>query len=131
MKIRDLLVIIFTAIVALLVLGRAALADGSAPPGGAGGTSQGDTSGSTGSSGGAFPIQSVDWMCADTCAAICRDRSVAACAGSRDPECVVACYPVCANECYDECSGPEDAREPVDHAADPVVLVGDVDGGAP
>ena len=37
MKIRDLLVIVFTAIVALLVLGRAALADGGRPTNGAGG----------------------------------------------------------------------------------------------
>ena len=35
MKIRDLVVILFTAIVALLVLGRAAFADGGRPTNGA------------------------------------------------------------------------------------------------
>ena len=131
MKIRDLLVIIFTAFVALLVLARAAHADGPRPRSGAGGDCPAAASGDAGSASGSFPIQLVDWMCADTCASICRDRCVVACEASTDPACVGACYPICAGECYDECSGPLDAHEPVNYAADPIVLVRDVDAGAP
>jgi hypothetical protein len=131
MKIRDLLVIIFTAIVALLVLGRAAHADGPCPMAGAGGDCPVAASSGAGGAPGSFPVQLVDWMCADSCASICRDRCVVACEATKDFSCIGACYPVCAGECYDECSGPLDVREPADYAADPIVLVRDVDGGAP
>ena len=131
MKIRDLLVIIFTAIVALLVLVRAARADGPCPMSGAGGDCPAAASGDAGSADGSFPIQLVDWMCADTCASICRDRCVVACEDSKDLACLGACYPLCAGECYDECSGPLDVREPVKYATDPVLLARDPDAGAP
>jgi hypothetical protein len=128
MKIRDLLVIIFTAIVALILLGRAAWAGGS----GAGGGSHEGTS-STGD-GWSFGIGLVDWKCADTCASICRDRCVVACADSKDPSCVQACYPVCSEDCYPDCLGAH-AHEPdpsdLGLEVDPVRLVTDVDGGAP
>ena len=65
MKIRDFLVIIFTAIVALLVLGRSALADGPCPMEGMGGACMDKMSGSGEGPGPSFPIQLVDWMCAD------------------------------------------------------------------
>ncbi len=132
MKIRDLLVIIFTAIVALLVLGRAAFADGACPAQGAGGACPGETSNSGGGSGPSFPIQYVDWVCADTCSLICRDRCVVACANSKDPTCVQACYPICAEECYHECLGPQPpVPDLIEYEADPILLLRDLDGGAP
>ena len=132
MKIRDLLVIIFTAIVALLVLGRSALADGPCPMEGMGGACMDKMSGSGEGPGPSFPIQLVDWMCADTCALICRDRCVVACLNSKDPECVLACYPLCASDCYDECTGPApEEPEPVEYRVDPIQLLRDLDGGAP
>jgi hypothetical protein len=131
MKIRDLLVIIFTAIMALLLLGRAAHADGSCPTPGEGGGCQGSTSDSGVDPQRSFPVQLVDWKCADSCAYICRDRGVVACHNSKDPDCVAACYPVCASECYDECWGPEDTRAPIEYVDDPILLLRDVDAGAP
>ena len=135
MKIRDLLVILFTAIVALLVLGRAARADGICPTNGAGGDCPGGSSSTGGDLEASFPVQLVDWMCADSCASICRDRCVAACADSLNPHCLQACYPVCANECYTDCFGTEPAEtERLDSGIDPTRLLldtGGQDAGAP
>jgi hypothetical protein len=132
MKIRDLLVIVFTTIVALLLLARAARADGSCPTMGQGGACPGDASSSGGASGASFPVQYVDWMCADTCASICGDHCVVACAQSKDPGCVRACYPVCASNCYDQCTGaPADEPGLIEYTDTPLLLLRDVDGGAP
>ena len=139
MKIRDLLVILFTAIVALLVLGRAAFADGICPTNGAGGDCPASAGSGGGDPGGSFPFHLVDWMCADSCASICRDRCVAACVDSKNPHCLEACYPVCADECYTDCFGTEPAASDtvvivLDPVIDPSRLllhVGSLDAGAP
>lgn len=140
MKIRDLLVIIFTAIVALVVLGRAARADDSCPGDGAGGATQGstsststggeDTTSSTGA-GWIFPIGLEDWMCADRCADACGDRCRSACANSNDPVCVLLCYPACAENCYDDCLGTGSEDPPVRIDLDPLLPPPEVDAGAP
>lgn len=134
MKIRDLLVILFTAIMALLLLGRAALADGSCPANGAGGACPGLPNSHEGDPEDAFSLEFIDWMCADSCAALCRVRCGAACVDSKDPYCLQGCYPVCAEECYFECSGPRPLDldlDLVESGDDPSRLLLDVDGGAP
>ncbi len=118
MKIRDLLVIAFTAIVALLLFVRSALADGSCPGDGAGGSCGGDgTSCQEGSSGtGAgpdTPILTTDWLCSEVCAATCAASCQSTCDGARDVSCALGCYPLCAETCYLECAGsPPDEAEP-------------------
>lgn len=132
MKIRDLLVILFTAIVALFVLGRAAFADGALPTTRADSACPEETSCDEGPSGGSFLLQLVDWICADLCASTCRVRCAAACANSKDPHCQQACYPICTNDCYFECTRPEPEPEAPD-SIDPVIDEARLlrDGGAP
>jgi hypothetical protein len=131
MKIRDLVVIIFTAIVALLVLGRAARADGACPTAGEGGGCQASTSESEGDLLRGFPGPLVDWLCSDSCALLCRHRCLVACEDSKDPDCVVTCFPVCDEACYDACTGPDDAPEPIEYVDDRILLLRDLDAGAP
>ena len=115
MKIRDLLVILFTASVALLLFLRSARADGSCPEEHAGescgddGTSCHESTSSTGADRD-VPFGFTEWTCADICASACDDAA--------DAGCLLGCYPVCVESCYLESSGaqldePELELEPV------------------
>jgi hypothetical protein len=107
MKIRDLLVIVFTAVVALLLFLRSARADGSCPEDGAGAGGDGRGGHEGASSLGAswdIPFGLTEWMCSDVCASTCGDTCGSACSGAVDASCVLGCYPACARSCYLDCA---------------------------